>query len=315
MFGVTGFVTILYNKDDERPRVFSRYFHVRRVAWTARLIAQQISPSASIHLEYLDWLAWAHDLNRWPFSHNSERGFFDQAQDVPRYLRDAGLDVACAAVRDLQGIISKEFSFLGVESRLVLLADIITGFIEDPIWLTAALDVAPTIIPKEVSEYLCIPFQDSSLILRLKNLSEMLKPGLDCAQFLRSFDNLFIECLQRYVATRNIATVSTPGSQDFEDKRRWIKEDFMRNVIFPYNNEKISHGTRIKEELVLPMIQRLGDSAAARLTKMTDAQMIDEAITQGLIGEEDKERYVPNLNYMKLNEPDNTFTNYCDRRI
>lgn len=142
----------------------------------------------------------------------------------------------------------------------------------------------------------------------------MLKPGLDCTQFMRGFDNLFIECLQRYVATRNIATVSTLGSQDFEDKRRWIKDDFMRNVIFPYNNEKISHGTRIKDELVLPMVQRLGDSATARLTKMTDAQMVCEAITQGLIGEEDKERYVPNLNYMKLNEPDNTFTNYLSNK-
>ena len=90
--GVTGFLSTIHDALDDRASVFNRYFHVRRVVWTALWIALANHRIGRTNKERVVWLAWAHDLNRWPFAHNSERGVypqlapFNQNNDIRRFL-------------------------------------------------------------------------------------------------------------------------------------------------------------------------------------------------------------------------------------
>jgi hypothetical protein len=88
--GITGFVTTLHAPVDPRPLAFARYFHVQRVVRVAEwLWSRMESVGAAPDRTAVLWLAWAHDLNRWPFAHNSEKGYFDQARDVARYMLES----------------------------------------------------------------------------------------------------------------------------------------------------------------------------------------------------------------------------------
>ena len=129
---ITGFVTTLHKADDPRPLAFARYYHVRRVVWVAEwLRLRRVSGTEQLDINTVRWLAWAHDLNRWPFAHNSEKGFFNQADDVSRYVVAAGLQFPPAhssdrteeearearLLSDLEGVISKDFGRLSPEGR------------------------------------------------------------------------------------------------------------------------------------------------------------------------------------------------------
>ena len=237
---ITGFVTILHKPHDTRPLVFARYYHVRRVAWLSNLIAEgQIKLGINIDLKTVFLLAWALDLNRWPFSHNSEKGFFSQSDDISRYIKENNLYELIDYEKDLERIISKEYNGLSEEGKIVLFADIITGFIEDPLWATTALNISIKIIPKEVSDYLRIPVKHVDFLESLYKLNILFAESKSFIPLIEKFDSIFkervISFIEYYGYIKNIPL----NDSFFEGKRKMIKEEFMIKIIFSYNNEKI----------------------------------------------------------------------------
>ena len=167
---ITGFVTTLHDRQDPRALVFGRYFHVRRVVWLADWLSSLSESEGNVlNVQRVHWLAWAHDLNRWPFAHNSEKGNFDQAKDLPRYLEANGLTLSWerlgyqdggSLISDVYGIVSKKIAGVSEEAKTVLLADIIAGFVEDPLLAVAGLDMRLSLIPDAVSEQLALRVRD-----------------------------------------------------------------------------------------------------------------------------------------------------------
>jgi hypothetical protein len=310
MMGITGFVTNLCAPGDDRPRVFCRYYHVRRVAWTADLLLRLSSDGHRFDADLLRWYSWAHDLNRWPFAHNSEKGVFDQAADLPDYFVEAGIEVPEQTMRELQNIVNKDYQPLGPEARLVLLADMITGFVEDPVWLTVAINVSPEVIPGKVADYLGLQFDEPDFLQGLAQMAGVFHPGLEVEEFVQLFDMTFTQIMTRLIRDRELADPETGTSEDFQKMRFYIKEHFMRCVVFRYNNECVSQGASIKRKLMLPLLERLGAGASRHLTRITDEECIAEAIDRSIIRERDRHLYYPRLDYMASKEPDKSFRRF-----
>jgi hypothetical protein len=305
---ITGFVTALCPDSDRRPLAFARYFHVRRVAWTASLIERlRHADGIGISPEKVHWLAWAHDLNRWPFAHNAEKGLFDQSADVPRYFFESRIPISRRDVIELKGIISKDHETLSEEGRIVLLADIITGFIEDPLWATTALDLTPDVVPKEVAEYLCIPLDRPATRAGLLELNWLFAETYEIEPFETKFDTLFQQTMQTFIRARQIAERIPLGDPEFEDKRGFIKEDFMRKLLFKYNNEKISKGPMLRSELIDPLYRSLGTTANLVLTAIDEPEAIERCIAFNIIKRGDETRFLPDLDYVINHEPEKSF--------
>lgn len=314
---VTGFVSILTDGGDERTRVFARYYHLRRVAWIARQLATEVQPEASTST--LDWYAWGHDLNRWPFAHNSEEGAFDQAEDIVRFFADEGIPASGDQLKQLSLIVAKERSSLNPAACTVLLADMVTGFLEDPLWLMAALNVSPRIIPKHVADYLCLPLADDSFIKRIYELLRSFEPSVSPDRFIQRFDEIFSQIAAAFIAAHFPGHVTgrsnaVLGEASFLDKRALIKEDFLRGVVFPINNELISRGTTIRAILIEPMVARLPEKLARnrQMTRWTDESLVAAAIREGVISSMDRARLLPDLEYMSREQPALSFTHFIE---
>jgi len=318
MHGVTGFVSVLPVPGDDRTKVFSRYYHVRRVAWLSHCIAE-VHRDGPGDLNVVNWFAWAHDLNRWPFAHNSERGLFDQAADLPRYLHAESIDVPMEWVEQLMAIVNKEYNFLGREASIVLLADMLTGFLEDPIWLLTALNVSPAVVPNEVADYLGLPIGDPAFLAEMFTVLQSFQPGVCASDFVATFDQIFTQLARFFVDRQLLKAGQCHASEilhsaEFQRNRELIKEKFMRGVIFPYNNVKISKGPTLKTEMILPILKRLPHKPAAMMTQMTDASLIQEALKLSILSKSELEVLRPNLEYMEQEEPENSFTAYMQER-
>lgn len=308
MFRITGFVTALCSESDERPLAFARFYHVRRVAWTCSLLCTLRSSSGIIDdIVKVNWLAWAHDLNRWPFAHNSEKGLFDQAADVPRYFADRGIAVSSDTSRDLQCIINKDRTQLSTEGQIVLLADIITGFIEDPLWTVTALDLRPSFIPDHIAEYLCLDLKRRELQQQLLEMNRLFASTRSVEPFETSFDKLFQQIMESFVVNHKLAEQLPLGKPDFEKWRLRIKEDFMRQRIFHYNNDMISKGGLLRSRLIEPLYQKLGDNTMQVLTTIDEPETIATCVRLGVIDEADYDQFLPELDYVSVHEPEQSF--------
>jgi hypothetical protein len=320
--GITGFVTTLHPQDDPRPLAFARYFHVQRVVRVAEWLwsCREKVGTAPDRTKVL-WLAWAHDLNRWPFAHNSERGFFDQARDVARYVFDSKIsfpreqftrnedEIAwkSGVLQDLEGIISKRIHGLSAEGRLVLLADIIAGFVEDPLLAITGLDLSPRLIPETVREALALPLDDIGLRDQLGALNRLLYHGHDVKEFVLGFDAIFRRRVRIFARKYGLDRADPLEEKWFGDLRNILKENFLRRVLFPYNNEKVAHGLLLHNELVQPLLNVLGEHPEIRLTEIDEAGMIELALALGIIESRDQSRYFPDLDYIARDEPENSF--------
>jgi hypothetical protein len=307
MMGITGFVSNLCPPGDNRPRVFCRYYHVRRVAWAADLLLRLSRDGHRFDADLLRWYAWAHDLNRWPFAHNSERGIFNQAADLPDYFAEAAIAVPEQTMRELQGIVNKDYRLLGPEARLVLLADMITGFVEDPLWLITTINVTPEVIPRKVADYLGLQFDDTNFLQGLVQIAGAFHPGLAVEQFLLLFDTMFTKIMTQLIQNRNLADPTTGISEDFQKMRFYIKEHFLRCVVYRYNNDYVSQGTALKHKVMLPLVEQLGVTANRHLTRITDEECIAEAIDRSIIPEHDRHLFYPRLDYVTSKEPERSF--------
>lgn len=313
MHGITGFVTNLCPRHDNRPQVFSRYFHVRRVAWTADLLFR-LRADPSLNPDLVRWYSWAHDLNRWPFAHNSEKGLFDQAADLPDYFSNAGVTVPDYHMNQLKDIVDKECDSLAPEAEIVLLADMITGFVEDPIWLIATLNVSPEIVPTKVADILCIPVHEWETIIQFRRIAEAFQPSLGVDDFMLVFDREFHSIMKRFTAIQNLGSDGVLYSDWFQEWRHLIKGEFLRTVIFPYNNERISSGQVIKDRLILPLLEKIGASASRMLTELTDQSCFLNAVERSVVTLEDRDLFIPKLDYMAIEEPESSFHQYLIAR-
>jgi hypothetical protein len=320
--GITGFVTTLHTPSDPRPLAFARYFHVQRVVrvaewlWSCRDSAG-VAPDRTAVL----WLAWAHDLNRWPFAHNSERGFFDQARDVARYVFTSRINFPrnhfsqpddeilwkSGVLQDLKGIISKRIHGLSAAGRLVLLADIIAGFIEDPLLAITGLDLSPLLIPEAVREALALQLDDTAFCDQLGALNRLLYHQHDVREFVLGFDSIFRRCVRRFARKYGLDQTDPLEEKWFGDLRGLLKENFLRQVLFPYNNEKVAHGSLLHNELVQPLLSVLGEHPENILTEIDEGRMVELALEHGIIESRAQCRYFPDLDYIARDEPENSF--------
>jgi hypothetical protein len=308
MFGVTGFVSILPVDNDKRSSVFSRYYHVRRVAWTADLLVSLLPPASPISDRLVQWLAWSHDLNRWPFAHNSEKGLFDQGLDIARYLTVMNVVAPPEGASQLKKIINKDASSLCDEGKIVLLADIITGFLEDPLWLLTALNISPKLIPDPVAAFLGLPLTNDHFLNRAAMLLESFRPGINTDLFVQGFDKMFAELMEKFIISNSLASTSTLHQVTFEKHRRIIKEEFMKKTIFPYNNLLISQGHKIKNEIVIPLFEKLQRAHQCDvLTQLTDQECLRLAAEEGVISRDCYQQFRPKLDYMEEIEPEMSF--------
>lgn len=320
---ITGFVTTLHEMSDARPEVFGRYYHVRRVTWLASWLASRaenrdVQPNGARVM----WLAWAHDLNRWPFAHNSEKGNFDQAADVGRYVRSTSLTAArerlgyhddLEMLADLEGIIAKRVPGLSPEAEIVLLADIVAGLIEDPLLAVTGIDIRPAIIPADMCRELTFPMDQPEFRERLYRLNLLLYESRDTSSYVREFDALFRRCAISFVLAHSLTGQRALDRTSFGALRARVKEGLLRSILFPYNNEKISHGSKIRNELIDPLRRILGNDAIRAFTTITEDELVRMATENGLIGPEGYRDYIPDLDYLMNHEPENSFRNSFGR--
>jgi len=320
--GITGFVTTLHAPGDPRPLAFARYFHVQRVVRVAEWLWSRMENvgSAPDRAAVL-WLAWAHDLNRWPFAHNSEKGHFDQARDVARFMFQSGIEFPQGRFRDeeeercwksdvlydLTGIISKRIYGLSAAGKLVLLADIIAGFIEDPLLAITGLSLSPGLVPDTVREALAMPLDDKGFRNELAALNRLLSRDRDVKEFVTGFDAVFRRCVRRFARQHGIGGANPLEEGWFGELRGLLKEGFLKHVLFPYNNEKVAHGSLLTSELVEPLLGVLGDRKDTTLTEVDEAGMLELAVRHGIIDDGTQSRYFPDLDYIVRTEPENSF--------
>jgi hypothetical protein len=318
--GITGFVTTLHGPDDPRPLAFARYFHVQRVVRVTEWLWSRMEQAGKApDRRAVLWLAWAHDLNRWPFAHNSEKGHFDQARDVFRYMsgikfpmprfRDPAEERIWKdrALHDLEGIISKRIFGLSGAGRLVLLADIMAGFIEDPLLAITGLGLSPRLVPEVVREALAMPLDDEEFHRELGGLNCLLSRQRDVKEFVTGFDAVFRRCVRQFASKHGIGEADPLEEEWFGELRSLLKDGFLRHVLFPYNNEKVAHGSLLTEELVKPLLDVLGEQKDSILTEIDEAGMLELAVRHGIIDDGTQSRYFPDLDYIARAEPENSF--------
>lgn len=314
---ITGFVTTLHDRHDLRALVFGRYFHVRRVAWLADwLSGLDESERDGLNIQRIRWLSWAHDLNRWPFAHNSERGSFDQAGDLSRYLVAHGLTSSWqrlgykddgSLVSDVYGIVSKKTVGISAEAKTVLLADIIAGFIEDPLLAVAGLDIRLSMIPDAVSYELALPVRNQNFCDSLYSLNSRLYERHDVSGFMAEFDRLFRACAQAFVFKHSLTGPAALEHGSFNSLRTLIKERFLQGILFPYNNEKVAHGSFLKSEIIEPLLRVLGRDAARVFTSVTEDELLTLAVENEIMAVGKEHLYFPDLDYIASYEPGNSF--------
>ena len=191
----------------------------------------------------------------------------------------------------------------------MLLADIIAGFVEDPLLAVTGLDLSPRLIPDLFREALALPLNNEDFLAELKALNLQLYEDRDVRNFMLSFDAVFRGAIRAFADQYHLGEADPLTENWFGELRSSLKVNFLRRVLFPYNNEKVSHGPLLRAELVEPLLIILGDAAAATFTKVNEVEMLDLAEDHGIVDAKSRERYLPELDYMETCEPEHSFRN------
>lgn len=274
---ITGFITVFGEEDDPRVSVFARLWHVERVVLVTRMISAVTDAGDA---ERVERLAWLHDLNRWPFAHNAERGLFDQAANVGEYFSgDAGL--TGRDVRDLRGIHEKDPAVLSHEGRVVLFADALTGAVEDILFAVTGLNLHPRLIPGEVEELLGFSLRDGRWYEPCRSLAGRLHGGESQVpvfqeELVQVFGGLVKSFLDQHsLSLKELAS----GCRDLFGITGHIKKTFIRPVIFLLNNEKVCHSSWIRHE-VMPWYLSHVENARARLLEIDECEFVADVLSR-----------------------------------
>lgn len=287
--GVTGFVTTLSTSTDRRATVFSRFDHVQRVAW----LSERLSGSDDVLTVEALRYAWLHDLNRWAFAHNAERGRFSQSENIGAYFQ-AFPGVRSAERDQLAHFHARDIDKLSDGGLVACLADMIAGAIEDPLLLCGGLNVLPSRLVHPLAPGL-INVSRPDVLRKLEDLAATLNIARSPGLFREKFAALFmeqVEVLLRHKSTGR--TVRDWAPRMFEDIRRY-KSSVMRPIIFPINNDYVSHSKTIRTLVVDRMFEEFPGEASTMLLTMTEDELIADLVGRAILAEKDVDRLRPSL--------------------
>lgn len=297
---VTGFVTVHPNGGDPRTLAYSRYDHVARVASLALSVGDERRlPRAEVLL-----LSWLHDINRWPFAHNAETGRFDQAGDIERFI--AGR-LPRKVVTQAAGIAGKHLPDLDMAARTVLLADMVTGFFEDTLFVITGLNLSPSELPDDALDLLRLPVGDFAFLEELRDLFTLLNRRFDVPAYTRGFNSLVFRSARRFLDEHNLLATDQLESDRFGKMRAKLRDEYLRNHIFPLNNEHVCHGELIRQVVVDPVLSRLSDDAEVNLTRWTEIDLISYLLQERLATGERLAAVAPTLDYVSRFESHRSF--------
>ncbi len=276
--GITGFVSVLGN--DPRVEVYRRSHHLNRVSQVTRWLCDQF-PMVDRQVALL--IAECHDINRLPFAHNLEKAIrFDQAQNLASYLEDHDVYLYPEIVQSMVSMLSKDTNG-SPEARLVFAADVVTGFLEDPLLAMSTLGFSLSSIPTDVANKLGL-LSDEALHARINELNYLFhhRPSAFPALLGETVLIYATTFLERY-NTGNQLFIETPI---FPSINQELKESFLRAQLFPINNERVSQGKRLSQEVGIPLMASFkadGLDPIKVLLDMTDQQALIAAFERGLI--------------------------------
>ncbi|GAB3897634.1 hypothetical protein [Microbispora bryophytorum] len=300
---ITGFVTTFGEDSDPRIGVFARIWHVARVASVARFLAEE---SNGVDPARVGRLAWIHDLNRWPFAHNSERGNFDQSLNVADYF--TRLDVPRQDISDLEGIHRKDLYSLTPEGRVVLFADALTGIVEDLLMAVTGLNVHPRLIPAEVDALLGFSLKQDPWLSRCHALADCFHRSLspDVEYFQEAMGDLFEQLITMFVSRHKVHDVEHDYPVVYNIAYT-VKETFTRRVIFPINNERVCHSSWLRES-VFPWYFRTAGGDVGHLLEIDEPQFV-QAVTTMPGSPFTPDEFIPDIDIVKREIPQLAFVN------
>ena len=291
--GVTGFATTLCREGDPRACVFSRYDHIMRMLWINRYLCREIGADPRQSEEVI----LLHDLNRWPFAQNAEKGCFNQDDNAGEYLPALVPGISRELVEDVVHLHHKQPSRMRPDSRYAYIADVTAGMIEDPLLLITGLNTDPGIIPERFADLLGLDFSPRG-IEELKSICRTLNRERDVEGFSQSFQALFENrcraLLRRYMADGGIQE----WEQAIHRDAGVVKREFLRPIVFPINNERVCHGGWIKSRLIRRLVEDMGFGPASRCLLLADEEELLAVVREkGYMAEEELVNVYADLDY------------------
>lgn len=286
--GITGFISIL--GDDPRLEVFKRSYHVMRVAKVAEWLCEQ---NRKYDMNEALFVAYFHDINRLPFAHNLEKQIgFNQANNLEEFFTYFHVDIPKGIIDAIKAALNRDNN--GPQAgRLVYAADSVTGFIEDPLLAITTLNVPVQFIPSNVLSFLGFDIDKEFLgkIIRFKN---MFNNNPD--EFVTNFNGLIFNYAVSFLNRHGTNSKLYTELPTFGEMRALLKEHFLRKRVYPINNELVSHGSKLANEVAIPYMQVLakkGIDPIMRLLQMTDQELLSAAFNENVI--DDPSKYYPTL--------------------
>jgi hypothetical protein len=287
--GITGFISIL--GDDPRVFIFNRYYHIIRVSNITYWLCNEYNgydTKLSMNISLL------HDINRLPFAHNLEKKInFDQADNLLNYFVYNNINIDDNIYHGIVSLINKDKSG-PPEPRLVYAADSVAGFIEDTLFALTTLKLSSRSIPDSVANILGFDFTREELLENLNNLRLLYYSNPH--EFVESFNNIAFEYSIKFLNRHNQKSKLFIDLPEFQEMRNVIKYNFLYKVIFPINNELVSLGTKITNEIALPLMNAFeldGKNPILTFLGLTDQETLNFAFQRKLIS--DPSLYFPVL--------------------
>jgi hypothetical protein len=303
---ITGFVTTLHRDDDPRPLAFGRGYHIRRVMTVAKLILDREHLDSSDVRRNVARLVWLHDLNRWPFAHNGERGRYSQDADLERYLNDHGVVLYPGELRDLHSIVRRSPSDGSAAAVIVFAADSIGGMVEDPLLAIMGLNLHPSEIPDEVVKVLRLP-DDQEGTDRMAEINRTFFMSRDVPRFVAAFERVFVSVVHDLLLTLPPIDAAFLEGDVFREIHRAVRRDFMEHELFPLNNQKVAHASVLRELVINPLTTHFGADAARHLTTLDEPGAVRAAMEADLFDARSSELLYPDLDYISRSEPERAF--------
>lgn len=288
--GITGFISIIGN--NSKVRVFNRYYHIVRVY---RLLNWYIGDLDGIDRKKCAFIGLFHDINRLPFAHNFEKHIdFSQADTLPYFMSLFNVRIEDSYYSEFSAFFNKKMDF-SIESRIAFLIDIVEGFIEDPLFTFTTLGLNYKDVSDEIMSIL--GFDDySKLDLLINKLNGLYNK--DLIQFMKEFDDIVFDYAKAFINKYQNDKYTIFDDDIFLLLKDKIRNQFIVKQIFPINNEQVSNGKYLSENLAIPYLQYLNDNNIEPfkvLFTQTDNELLEAAIDYGIIKEEDKINFFPNL--------------------
>ena len=305
---ITGMLTPVGPPSDRRPSLFSRYFHVRRVAIVALGCAVRVEEAGGkVNMEHVRRLSWLHDLNRWPFAHNSEKGLYDQSASLPQYFHSKGIPISAHEIDELVGIHKNNVRNLSKEALLVLTADRATGMIEDILFAITALGLKPSLIPDRHASNIELPFDQQTYQDRLREICKMFQNHKMISEYKEVLDRMVTACALNLVAKYIRNWHEFDLDKGFQQCVVDAKSSLLIPLLYPIINNGVGHGEFIRERIVTPLLSRLGPDYVRVFTSMDDCEAVNLAVRYQLIHSNEVSHVYSDFAYIQHKQPNNYF--------